>query len=404
LSIKDNYDQSDKLIGIRNVIALGFVSFFTDFSIEMILGILPLFIVTNLGASRTILGGIEGSAELISYAFRMVSGSLSDKLRKRKIFVLAGYGLSTVSKPFFAVTSGWLDAFIVRACDRIGKGLRTAPRDALIADSVSESAAGKAFGIHRTLDQMGAIVGPVGAFALLQIIDIRGIFLVSLIPGAIGIIILVFIVKEVAIRFSNTTGTLSNFGNVLKRNRPFVLLLIISGIFSIGAFNYSFILLKASSLGINKNVIPLVYAVINISHTAIGIPSGMLADKIGKEKVLTIGYAAFAVSSLLMITLTGNFLYAYVLAAVFGLYMGISETLQRAIIPRYISSELRGTAYGIYNLVIGSGFFISNIIFGFLWDKYNVNVGVYYSIITSLAAITGMFLFVGKYPSGKSPS
>jgi MFS family permease len=136
----------------------------------------------------------------------------------------------------------------------------------------------------------------------------------------------------------------------------------------------------------------------------IGIPSGMLADKIGKEKVLTIGYAVFAVSSLLMVILTGNSLFAYVLAAVFGLYMGISETLQRAIIPRYISSELRGTAYGIYNLVIGSGFFISNVIFGFLWDKYNVNVGVYYSLITSLAAITGMFLFVGKYPSGKSPS
>ncbi|HEY6882566.1 MAG TPA: hypothetical protein VI278_00840 [Nitrososphaeraceae archaeon] len=128
MSIKDNYDQSDKPIGIRNVIALGFVSFFTDFSTEMILGILPLFIVTNLGASRTILGGIEGSAELISYAFRMVSGSLSDKLRKRKIFVLAGYGLSTVSKPFFAVTSGWLDAFIVMACDRIGKGENCSPR------------------------------------------------------------------------------------------------------------------------------------------------------------------------------------------------------------------------------------------------------------------------------------
>jgi MFS family permease len=404
LSIKDNYDQSNKPIGIRNVVALGFVSFFTDFSTEMILGILPLFIVTSLGASRTILGGIEGSAELIGYAFRMVSGSLSDKLRKRKIFVLAGYGLSTVSKPFFAVTSGWLDAFIVRVGDRIGKGLRTAPRDALIADSVLESTAGKAFGIHRTLDQMGAIVGPITAFALLQIIDIRGIFLVSLIPGAIGVIILIFIVKEVAIRFSNTTGTLSNFGNVLKRNRPFVLLLIISGIFSIGAFNYSFILLKASNLGINKNVIPLVYAVINISHTAIGIPSGILADKIGKEKVLTIGYAVFAVSSLLMVILTGDSLYAYVLAAVFGLYTGVSETLQRAIIPKYISSELRGTAYGIYNLVIGSGFFVSNIVFGFLWDKYNVSVGVYYSIITSLAAITGMCLFVRKYPAGKALS
>ena len=319
MTTKDHSNQNNnKPMGMRNVVALGFVSFFTDFSTEMILGILPLFIVTNLGASRAILGGIEGSAELISYAFRMVSGSLSDKLRKRKIFVLAGYGLSTVSKPFFAVTTGWLDAFVVRAGDRIGKGLRTAPRDALIADSISESSAGKAFGIHRTLDQMGAIVGPIAAFALLQVMDIRGIFLVSLIPGAIGVIILMFVVKEVVIRInrdSNTTRVISNFGNVLKGNRPFVFLLIISGIFSLGAFNYSFILLKASNLGINKNIIPLVYAVINISHTAIGIPSGILADKIGKEKVLVMGYAVFAVSSLLMVILTGNSLYAYLLAS-----------------------------------------------------------------------------------------
>ena len=185
MTTKDNSDQNKKTaLGMRNVIAMGFVSFFTDFSTEMILGVLPLFIITNLGASRSILGGIEGSAELISYASRLVSGSLSDKLGKRKIFVLAGYALSTISKPFFAVTTGWFDAFIVRAADRVGKGVRTAPRDALIADSIPESSSGKAFGIHRTLDQMGAVVGPVVAFALLQIIGIRGIFLFSLIPGA----------------------------------------------------------------------------------------------------------------------------------------------------------------------------------------------------------------------------
>jgi MFS family permease len=153
---------------MRIVIALGFVSFFTDFSTEMVLGILPLFIITNLGAPKAVLGGIEGSAELISYVFRMASGSLSDKLGKRKIFVLAGYGLSTISRPFFAVTTGWLGAFLVRAVDRIGKGLRTAPRDALIADSIQESNSGKAFGIHRTIDQSGAIAGPIAAFALLQ--------------------------------------------------------------------------------------------------------------------------------------------------------------------------------------------------------------------------------------------
>jgi MFS family permease len=163
-----NNMNKEKPSGLRNVLALGLVSFFTDFSTEMVLGILPLFIVNNLGASRAILGVIEGSAELVSYAFRMVSGSLSDKVGKRKIFILAGYGLSTFSKPFFALSTGWLDAFVVRTTDRTGKGLRTAPRDALIADSVSESISGKAFGIHRTVDQMGAILGPIAAFSFFR--------------------------------------------------------------------------------------------------------------------------------------------------------------------------------------------------------------------------------------------
>ena len=149
---------------MRNVTALGLVSFFTDFSTEMVLGVLPMFIVSSLGASRALLGAIEGSTELTSYAFRMVSGSLSDKVGKRKIFVIVGYGLSTITKPFFAVSSSWIDAFVVRFGDRMGKGIRSAPRDALIADSVSESRVGRAFGIHRTIDQLGAIVGPIGSF------------------------------------------------------------------------------------------------------------------------------------------------------------------------------------------------------------------------------------------------
>jgi hypothetical protein len=235
---------------------MGLVSFFTDFSTEMILGVLPFFIVNNLGASRAILGTIEGSAELISYAFRMVSGSLSDKIGKRKIFVIIGYGLSTLSKPFFALTTGWAEAFVIRATDRIGKGVRTAPRDALIADSVSETISGKAFGIHRTIDQLGAIVGPIAAFAILQVMDIHFVFLFSLIPGAIGVIILIYFVREVAVkRYSSTKITmLSNIGGLIigRENRPFVFLLVVSGIFGLGAFNFSFILLKASDLKIEE--------------------------------------------------------------------------------------------------------------------------------------------------------
>jgi MFS family permease len=396
----NNNPYKEKPSGLRNVLALGLVSFFTDFSTEMVLGILPLFIVNNLGASRAILGAIEGSAELVSYAFRMVSGSLSDKMGKRKIFIIAGYGLSTFSKPFFALSTGWLDAFVIRTADRIGKGMRTAPRDALIADSVSESISGKAFGIHRTIDQMGAILGPITAFALLQIMDIREIFFVSLIPGAIAVIILILFVKEIAIKRrgrSKAATIFSNIGTVMGNNKPFVLLLIISGIFSLGAFNFSFVLLKASELGIDNDSIPILYAVINVSHTAIGIPSGILADKIGKEKVLIVGYSIFAVSTVFMAIPSADYsLYAFVLAVIFGLYIGISETVQRAVVPRYVSSELRGTAFGVYNVVLGTSFFVSNVVFGFLWDNYNLSTAVVYSIVLTSAAITGMSIFIKR--------
>lgn len=395
-----NSDQN-KSGGMRNVYAMGVVSFFTDFSTEMILGILPFFIVVGLGASRAVLGTIEGSAELVSYAFRLVSGSISDKTTRRKPFIIAGYGLSTISKPFFAASSGWIDAFAVRATDRIGKGLRTPPRDALIADSVSIENAGKAFGFHRTLDQAGAIVGPVAAFALLQFIDIRGVFIMSLIPGAIAILILIFVVKEVAIKKQPTANIFANMKQVIYGNRPFVTLLVISCIFSLGAFNFSFVLLKASDIGVGTNLIPIVYAVINIAHTVIGIPSGYLADKIGKEKVLLIGYGVFGVSSVLMVILSGNALYAYLIAVVFGVYMGISETVQRAVIPRYVSSELRGTAFGLFSIVIGSGFFVGNVLFGFLWDSNGLASAVAYSVILTLIAMCSMIWFLRKYPENK---
>ena len=386
--------------GMRNVTALGLVSFFTDFSTEMVLGVLPFFIVSTLGTSRALLGAIEGSSELTSYAFRMVSGSLSDKVGKRKAFIIAGYGLSTVTKPFFAASTSWLDAFVVRFIDRVGKGIRTAPRDALIADSVSESRVGRAFGIHRTIDQLGAIVGPIAAFGLLQVVDIRGIFLLSLIPGAIAVLILILFVKEVVVvkkSAATRTTMFSNIRHVIRGNRPFVLLLIISGIFGIGAFNFSFILLRASDLGISENLIPLVYATINVAHTAIGLPSGILADKVGKEKVLIIGYSVFAASTALMLVLSQNTLYAYILAAIFGLYIGISETVQRAVIPMYVASELRGTAYGLYNVVIGTTFFVANVVFGFLWDNFSLTAAVSYSMITAITAVAGMFMFIKSY-------
>ncbi|TVP40876.1 MFS transporter [Candidatus Nitrosocosmicus arcticus] len=184
---------------------------------------------------------------------------------------------------------------------------------------------------------------------------------------------------------------------MLKETRPFVVLTIITGVFSPGAFNFSFILLRASELGVDQRFIPIVYAVINVSHTIMGIPAGILADKMGKEKVVLISYGIFAISSILVVVSINNMSYAYVLAGVFGLYVGISETVQRAIIPRYVTSELRGTSYGLYSLVTGVCFFASNITFGFLWDNYSIYMAVTYSASLSISAIIGMTVFIKSY-------
>lgn len=382
--------------GMKNVTILGIVSLFTDFSTEMISGLLPLFIVTDLGASRALLGAIEGSAELLGYGFRLVSGSLSDKLHRRKIFILFGYGLSTISKPFFSISFNWLDALVVRISDRTGKGIRTAPRDALISDSIVEKNSGKAFGLHRTLDQIGAIIGPIAGYFLLQFFDVREIFILSLIPGAIAIIILVFFVKEVSSKISsNKIGM--NFRILLNKNKPFVILLLVTGIFSLGAYNFSFVLLKSADLGVNATSIPLVYAAINITHTVIGLPSGILADRFGKEKTLILGYSTLLISSLLMIIFSGNFISAFILALVYGVYVGITETVQRAIVPKYVDSSLRGTAYGIYFLIMGSGFFIGNVIFGHLWDAFGINMAVLFSSTLVISAILCMIVFLKRY-------
>lgn len=384
--------------GMKNVWMLSLVSFFTDFSTEMILAVLPTFVVNNLGASKAILGIIEGSAELTSYAFRMISGSLSDKFRKRKIFVIIGYGLSTITKPFFIIATGWIDAFVIRTMDRMGKGIRTAPRDALIADSVTESISGKAFGIHRTIDQMGAIIGPITAFFILQTMNIQTVFLLSLIPGAIAVFILIFFVKEVAIKkLSSTTSIFQNIGTLLNFNKGFVILVVITGIFSLGAFNFSFVLIRSEDLGVGQSFVPIVYALINVSHTAIGIPAGIVADKIGKEKVLLIGYVVFIISSLFMLSAVNNVAYAYILALIFGIYIGITETVQRAIIPKYVAAELRGTAYGFYSLVLGICFFVSNLTFGFIWDSFGIIYAVFYSVCLSVISVIGITWFMKKY-------
>ena len=379
---------------------MGLVSFFTDISTEMVTSVLPLYIIKDLDLSRTILGAIEGSGEFVNYIFRIPSGYISDKIGKRKILIIIGYGISAISKPFFIFVTSFLDTIIVRISDRIGKGIRTAPRDALIADSIDQSISGKAFGIHRTLDQIGAIIGPLFAFLILELFqNIQYIFLLSIIPGIISLFILIYFVKDKL--YTNSKKGLTNvtfFSNLqilFIENKTFVYIIIILGIFSLGAFNYSFVLLKSSDLGVEQSFIPIIYIIINVTHTIIGIPSGILSDQIGKERVLIIGFLLFIISTIFMyFSDKNNIIYIISIPLIYGLYVGISETIQRALISKYVSQQNRGTAFGFYGLIVGVCLLIGNITFGFLWDNYDINIALLYSISLSTLAIIFMFGFI----------
>ncbi len=380
----------------QNVVRLGFVSFFTDVSSEMVFSILPVFILGLPGGSPAALGLIEGLAESLSCILRAVSGIVSDKFRKRKLFILIGYSISNVVKPFFATASSITDALIIRVADRVGKGIRTAPRDALISDSVSADRRGMAFGLHRTLDQTGAIIGPLTATAAMVLLGwtVRDIFWLSLLPGGIALIIILFGVKEIVGSQEGEFKFLEGLRDILKGR--FLMLLGIVGVFSLGAYNFSFILLNAREMGVGDALIPIVYAVVNVTHTLVAIPAGRLADRIGREKVLALGYGAFLATTLLLPMMPRMVASAYIIAAVFGVYMGVVETVQRALIPGYVESALRGTAYGAYYLVVGMAFFVANTVVGSLWQSQGLWASGLYSGALAGVAILGMLAFIRR--------
>ena len=380
--------------GLRNVLALGFVSFFTDLSTEMILSVLPVFIVEQLGASRAILGLIEGVADSLNYVFRAISGFLSDVLGVRKIIVVAGYAISNFAKPMFAFAKVWTHALIVRVTDRVGKGVRTSARDALLAESVLKGKLGKAFGIHRTMDQLGAVLGPVIASLIIYKVGFKGVFLSSFIPGVLALLILIFAVKEAKVKRAGRGRFLEGSKDVLTGVYPYFL--AVMGLLTLSSYSFSFILVRSRDLGFSVASIPLIYALINISHTSMGIPSGYLSDRIGGLRVLAVGYLILIGTSLMILFSNSNF--AFLIAAIlFGLYMGIIETTQRTVVARFSNENLLGTAYGIYYLVVGITGLISNSLFGYIWDTYGYRVAFTYPILINLIGVILLLYLGGKF-------
>lgn len=381
----------------RNVFALGLVSFFTDISSEMVFSLVPTFLLGLPGSNRALLGLVEGTAESLSYSLRAVSGVFSDKFRKRKTLVLIGYTMSTLIKPLLSVARSVADLFTIRVADRVGKAIRTSPRDALLSESVPAERRGAAFGLHRALDQTGAIIGPIIASTLMLFcgLTMRDIFWISIIPGAIALFTIILFVKERAGRPVGEFKLLAGMRKVLRGR--FLLLLIVVGVFSLGAFNFSFVLLNAREAGVSDLLIPIVYAVVNVTHTVAAIPAGILADNIGKDKVLVLGYGIFLFTATLMLLSPLSTGAAFLIAAVFGVYFGIVETVQRALVPEYVENNLRGTAYGLYYLIVGSAFFIANAVVGALWEQSGVTMAAAYSAAVSSVGIICLLALLRRF-------
>ncbi len=370
-------------IGISTgILFLGIVSFFTDISTEIVLAILPLFLVYQIGVTADIIGIIEGIAESISSILKSISGYISDRIGKRKKLIVIGYGISNIVKPFLGFSYDWSHVLFIRIIDRIGKGIRTSPRDAIITEITTENKIGRAFGIHRTLDQLGAVTGPLLAFPLLAILGYRNTFFFTAIPGIIAIIILIIFVKEP----KTITKTMIK-KEKFHINKKFMKYLFSVAFYSIGAISYAFIMLKAIEIGIIEEFIPLLYAIIQIFHVIAGIPAGELSDKIGRKITLQLGYLFLLISFTIIVFI--NNIFGILLGVImFGLHKGIVETSQRALIPSLISDEHKATAYGIYNMILGILTLPTNIIAGILFtinSSYTFYYGIFFVIIAIIS-------------------
>jgi len=371
----------------KNVFVAGLVSFFMDVSSEMIYPLVPLFLANVLGVNKSVIGLIEGIAESTASLLKVFSGWFSDRIGNRKWLMAAGYGISTLSRPILAIATRWPHVMESRFIDRFGKGVRTAPRDAIIAESTETTHLGRAFGFHRSMDTLGAVVGPALAFLLLGIFsnNYRSVFWLSMIPGAIAVLLIIFFIKEKEKAFiahsERPKLTLKHF------DWRFKFFVLIATLFAIGNSSDVFLILRAQQIGIPTVMIPVVYLLFNLVYSLSSIPAGIAADRFGRKRVILLGFVLFAV-------LYYGFAIArdtsaiWALFAFYGLFMGLTEGIQKAFLATIIPSDFKATAFGVYNTAVGLAMFPASLIGGWLWDHVSPSATFYFGAITaSLAAI-----------------
>jgi len=357
----------------RNVWAASLTSFFMDVSSEMVLNILPLFLSNVLGVKTNIIGLIEGIAEATASLLKVFSGWLSDKLRARKWLAVAGYGLSTLAKPFFYFANSWGMVAGVRWADRVGKGVRTAPRDALVADSIDDHHRGLAFGFHRAADTGGALLGLLIALLVVWLTQSfsqelgRGTFqtivLISLIPAVLAVLALAIGAQDVAVKGKRQAPRITFKG----LGKPFLVFMIIVGTFDLGNSSDAFLVLRAQERGLNVMGVLGMLATFNLVYTLVSTPAGSLSDRVGRRRIIVGGWLVYALIYL-GFALAGTGWHVWVLYALYGVYYGLAYGTTKAMVADIVAPELWGTAYGTYNAVLGILDFPASLIAGLLWD------------------------------------
>jgi MFS family permease len=381
----------------RNVLALGVVSLFNDISSEMLIPVLPLFVTGVLHASVASLGIIEGVGECTASALRILSGWVSDRSGSRKPFITVGYGLSGVAKGALAVAASWPAVMGLRFADRIGKGLRSPARDALIADSVEPRYRGRAFGLNRALDTLGAAIGPLVAFALLQRQpgNLRRVFSVSMIPAAITLLVLIVFVH--APRRPPGAARRSLLGEWRALDGPFRRFILTDAIFQLGNSSMAFVLLRLASkdVGFSAAQVTLVYLGFNLVYALLALPFGDWSDRVGRRPMLLASYALYAVVYALLAATASRTL-ACTAFLLYGVQSALMDGQQKSLLADLVPAEARATAFGVYYTVAGAALLPASIVAGLLWDRFGPRVT--FGVDAALALLAAV-LFVVLLPA-----
>ena len=389
----------------RNVFAISLVSLLNDASSEIIYPLLPIFLSLTLGASPGIVGVIEGTAESISSLLKLFSGYFSDRRGKRKGFVVLGYSLASFARPFLAFASSWYQVLAIRLTDRVGKGIRSAPRDAMIADTVAVEERGLAFGFHRAMDHTGAVVGPLFGYLLLALFaanrnapsaaDFTKIFLLASIPALAAVVVVTFFVRESPRASDRNESVVTPPSSLSLRgfDGNFKRFLLIIALFTLSNSSDAFLLLRAQSAGVSIASIPLLWAMLHVVKVVSSLIGGDLSDRLGRRRLIVSGWILYA-AVYAGFAFVSNKISVWILFLIYGIYFGLAEGAEKALVADLVRPEQRGTAYGLYNLAFGITVLPASLLMGALWSWRGPTLAFLVSAGLGASAAVLLFLLV----------